>query len=268
MATDATALPTTPNSIPRFNTPVDSPSGDGFNAAMDQIQAALDTKLEDPGGKVANEILAWGGAAWASVAASLSSHFDAVHPRAFPPGTNGQWQWTASGAPAWTSLKPIPNNPVQNRDSATTISGTTSETTLYTFSVPGNTLGLNQALRLTIIGEADDAVAGAIYTLRVKYGGTTHVGDLKSGQGDTNPRQFVIEIWLCAAGATNKQFIACRTHDGTDDSEFNVDKGHFLMCSNGLITVDSTSAQTLAVTLQPSNAAYTYVLKTAILELL
>lgn len=45
MATDATGTPTSPDSIPTYNTAVDSPSGDGFNATMAVIQTALSARI-------------------------------------------------------------------------------------------------------------------------------------------------------------------------------------------------------------------------------
>lgn len=45
MALDATGTPTSPDSIPKYNTAVDPPSGKGFNAAMDQIQVALSSRV-------------------------------------------------------------------------------------------------------------------------------------------------------------------------------------------------------------------------------
>lgn len=45
MALDATGTPTTPDSIPKYNTAVDAPSGKGFNAAMDQLQVSLSARL-------------------------------------------------------------------------------------------------------------------------------------------------------------------------------------------------------------------------------
>lgn len=44
MATDATGTPTSPDSLPTYNTATDKPSGNGFNAAMAQIQAALNLR--------------------------------------------------------------------------------------------------------------------------------------------------------------------------------------------------------------------------------
>jgi hypothetical protein len=45
MATDATGTPTAVWSIPKFNTAVDSPSGNGSNAQMDAIETALNSVL-------------------------------------------------------------------------------------------------------------------------------------------------------------------------------------------------------------------------------
>lgn len=44
MAVDATGTPTTNYAIPTYNTAVDSPSGDGFNATMTAIDTAMKTK--------------------------------------------------------------------------------------------------------------------------------------------------------------------------------------------------------------------------------
>ena len=55
----------------------------------------------------------------------------------------------------------------------TTVTNTTAETTLYSFSVPGGTLGTNNVLRLTIQITDLDVPNGASVTLRFKYGGTT-----------------------------------------------------------------------------------------------
>lgn len=55
MATDATGTPTSPDGIPTYNTSVDAPSGNGFNAAMAFIQTII-TELKAgtlPSGKLA-----------------------------------------------------------------------------------------------------------------------------------------------------------------------------------------------------------------------
>lgn len=60
MPTDATGTPTSPDSIPKYNTSADAPSGLGFNAAMDAIQT-LFTSLKNgtmASGKIAIAALA------------------------------------------------------------------------------------------------------------------------------------------------------------------------------------------------------------------
>jgi hypothetical protein len=64
LATDATGTPTSPDSIPKYNTAVDAPSGLGFNAAMDQIQVALTARASKPAGIVSGEVPVWNGSAW------------------------------------------------------------------------------------------------------------------------------------------------------------------------------------------------------------
>lgn len=65
MATDATGTPTSPDSIPKYLTSADAPSGKGFNAAMDAIQAALTASYaRKPAGLSTGEIPVWNGSAW------------------------------------------------------------------------------------------------------------------------------------------------------------------------------------------------------------
>lgn len=71
MALDATGTPTSPDSIPKYNTAVDPPSGKGFNAAMDAIQVALSArttalagKVDIPAAMASGEAVVWNGAAW------------------------------------------------------------------------------------------------------------------------------------------------------------------------------------------------------------
>jgi hypothetical protein len=74
MAQDATGTPT-PLGIPKYNPAADAPSGRGFNAAMDAIDALLTTKALPPA-TAANQVPVWNGSNWAAgllSAASLSA---------------------------------------------------------------------------------------------------------------------------------------------------------------------------------------------------
>lgn len=64
MAQDANGTPTSPDSIPKYNTAADPPSGRGFNAAMDAIQVALSARVGAPVGMASGEVPVWNGAAW------------------------------------------------------------------------------------------------------------------------------------------------------------------------------------------------------------
>lgn len=64
MATDATGTPTSPDSIPKYNTAVDAPSGKGFNAAMDAVQVGLSARASKPAGIATGEVPVWNGATW------------------------------------------------------------------------------------------------------------------------------------------------------------------------------------------------------------
>jgi hypothetical protein len=72
------------------------------------------------------------------------------------------------------NLPVLPANTVMDRVTAnTTVVNTAAETNLYSFSVPGGTLGSNSALRLTIQITDLDINIGETCVLRFKYGGTT-----------------------------------------------------------------------------------------------
>lgn len=64
MATDATGTPTSPDSIPTFDTGTDNPSGVGFNNAMAAIQTAFDNHVDKPSGVASGEVPVWNGSAW------------------------------------------------------------------------------------------------------------------------------------------------------------------------------------------------------------
>lgn len=63
MATDATGTPTSLG-VPKYNTSVDAPSGLGFNAAMDVIDALLLARVTKPSGIVSGEVPVWNGSAF------------------------------------------------------------------------------------------------------------------------------------------------------------------------------------------------------------
>jgi hypothetical protein len=87
MATDATGTPTAPDSIPKFNTSVDAPSGLGSNAQMDAIQTALSARINKSVGTTNGDIIYFTGA---STPARLGI------------GSSGQVLTVSGGVPAWS----------------------------------------------------------------------------------------------------------------------------------------------------------------------
>lgn len=127
MALDATGTPTSPDSIPKYNTAVDPPSGKGFNAAMDAIQVALTartsvlaSKVDNPAGIVSGEAVVWDGTTW------VRSSVTRITPGSLGSGTpsasnflrgDGSWQVTGSpNVPATT----LPASPVTGQQAILT----------------------------------------------------------------------------------------------------------------------------------------------------
>ncbi len=147
---------------------------------------------------------------------------------------------------------------------------TTTETAVYSYSVPGGTLGANGHLRLTMIGDYLNNSGGSqTLTIRVKYGATTLFAiwnEAIASNASRKPNHLVVD--LIAANATNAQRAFARyaqrqAASGTDGSNSSLRES-----GNTSVAVDSTTAQTLQVTVQHSaaNANLSYKTMTAILE--
>ena len=145
---------------------------------------------------------------------------------------------------------------------STTVGNTANETTLYTFSIPANTLGIANALKLTIIGTWLQNASKSC-AVKLKYGGTT-VATIPAAWPDSDPDTtgFKIEAYLVSQGATNSQYGQIMLDGGNSDS------AHEPYSSQGTGAEDSTGALNLVVTVQWSgaNASATLTSKYAILE--
>ena len=142
---------------------------------------------------------------------------------------------------------------------------TTSETTLYSFSVPANALGATGALRCKIYGQFRPNTAAATFTIRVKFGATTMWADVTASRAiDTDIAAFEIEFVL-ANTATNAQRLGGYCHLGQTIAATNgfgdmsLADGAAGNLSNstpfyGTAAIDTTAAATLDVTAQLSAA--------------
>jgi hypothetical protein len=71
LATDATGSPT-PLGIPKFNTSADAPSGLGFNAAMDSIDALVSARVNKPSSPSTGDVPVWNGSTFVNSSSSLA----------------------------------------------------------------------------------------------------------------------------------------------------------------------------------------------------
>lgn len=150
---------------------------------------------------------------------------------------------------------------VLDRDVTTAdVVNTTVETAVYSFSVPGGTLGTNRALRLTLIGDYLNNSAGTrTLEMRTKYGGTTIFDQAITAIAiDTVRRGFSFVTMLSAQNATNAQVASTIGVLGAlgsaDGAAVSIASGTLsadpFEVTHNAVAVDSTLAQTLEVTLQ------------------
>src|SRR5262245_30983127 len=87
------------------------------------------------------------------------------------------------------------------------ISNDATEQTLFSATVPANTLGTNTLLILRMLADQlNNSGAASTFTLRVKYGGTTiHTFTSVSQNSNVNRRADFTTVFLGAENATNSQ---------------------------------------------------------------
>ncbi len=152
-----------------------------------------------------------------------------------------------------------------------------AENTIYSFSVPANTLSTNRMLRCTIICDYLNNSGGTKQlTLRIKYGGTTLYDDGTNTIAAAATRYPVmLTIYLAANNSTSAQqlggWIGIGDTAGTTAGlgDFADDEIMTHTPITGASTENSTDALTFAVTIQSSAATATQSFKryTAITEL-
>lgn len=164
---------------------------------------------------------------------------------------------------------------VLDRDqTATTVSNTTTETSVYSYSVPGGTLSTNRKLRLTILGRfLNNTGAGANVDWRAKAGGATLCTiDPASPGASASQKAVKLVFEIENVAATNVQRATLHgvigTAGPTDTSGGPGGGGSMIATNTG--AVDTTAAWTLEVTAQMSAASANlqFIADTAVLEAL
>lgn len=126
----------------------------------------------------------------------------------------------------------------------------TNENTLYTKSIPANTLGTNNGVRLRIYFSDLTKTANGTYTLKFKYGATTLV-TLTTASAVLSTAQGMIEFMLVATGATGTQKgFAQITGDVNGVNNATIGLSY---CGVGTAAENSTGALNLVVTSTSQN---------------
>lgn len=195
--------------------------------------------------------LRWGtGSPEGVVTASVGSEFLRTDGAA---GTVLYVKETGTGNTGWKSYG-APSHSVLSR--VTSLTGpinTTAETNLFSYSVPGGTLGTNGLLRLHLAGSfLQYTGAWSPVTIRVYWGGTLYTY-FNAGNVSSQEAAWEMDVTLAATGATNSQFLDWSAK--LTDPFNGVDRSGLVNAAadwkgNDRPTKDSTVAQALTVTAQ------------------
>lgn len=195
-----------------------------------------------------------------------------------PSDTDALWKDT-SGSPSvvkyhdgssWTRISPastISTLDVVTAES-TVIASSTSEETSHTFSVPANTFGTNNLLRLNYWGLVLNNSGGSIVvTYRLKYGATTLATvAMTMPTASATPQYLELTALLKGDAATNAQeavLLVNQVFPGAGTSQ-----REFMAYDDGTSAEDSTGALNLLITAQSdtNNAGISLVKKSVSIE--
>lgn len=196
MATDATGSVTSPDSIPTYNTAVDSPSGKGLNNIVAAIQTALSARI-------AKSLLTTTGdliyASGSSVAARLGI------------GSTGQVLTVAGGLPTWAAAPGVLS---YRKTTTKTVNTTAAATDLLNgeITVGAGVMGTTGLLRLTAWGDwLNNASTLSLPRFQVVFGGSTLIDtnattaqSLNSG----NRYPWRVQVEIENANSASAQIVA------------------------------------------------------------
>lgn len=144
------------------------------------------------------------------------------------------------------------------------VSSTTTETSVYSYSIAGGTFSTNNIIRLVLTGYIDLSAVSRTLTLRVKFGATT-IGTATLCTTASTKGTVRIEVIINANNATNSQratILLTSVTDNATTTDGNLDANYTLkMAGHSSLAEDTTSAKTLQVTVQWSGADATAIFK-------
>lgn len=153
-----------------------------------------------------------------------------------------------------------------NRDaSVNTFNTTTTETTIYSYTIPANTLGANDEIYTRILNYYLNNTGSAKgYVIRVKLGGTTVIDfDTTTFFGSNSAKRLVkVDIYISSLGATNSQYVTMQINHASGSSPSgSITTGEGGLWSNnignvqlgsGTLSQDMTSSKVFEVSIQLS----------------
>ncbi len=130
-----------------------------------------------------------------------------------------------------------------------TVSGTTTETSIYSFSLSGGVLSTGNAIEIIVPFKTMVIDAGDTLTIKLKYGGTDVAAAVAPAPdaGDTASAAGMITATLFADGATNSQFGFCTWSSGLDTNSSSSSTPPRGASDDGTATEDSTGALTVDI---------------------
>ena len=134
------------------------------------------------------------------------------------------------------------------------VTNTTSETNLFSVSVPGGLLGTDRALRFKLNITDHDHDASDILSIDIKYGASSMAVDVGSPSTDDSNFVGYIEGTIIASGATGSQLVSANflTRQTNISGITTGEVYHYT--NNTTFSIDSTAAQTFTVSAQWNNA--------------
>jgi len=138
---------------------------------------------------------------------------------------------------------------------AVSVSSTTSETTLWSYTIPANTLGTSGTIRFRML--MDNLSSGFVTasTYRFKLGATTYLTLVATNGSNVNDNTMIIYSEIIGTGAANSQYASGYLMQGqgvADGTGSNVLAGIYQIGEYKTLAIDTTTASVLTVTVQMS----------------
>lgn len=173
--------------------------------------------------------------------------------------TPGSWTGSPSESYFNTHIRDNLNHLYENRAphfhdlTETLISNTTTETTIYTYTIPGGTLSTGNAIKLMIPYKLTNTVGAVTFTTKLYYGATTIATAVTPSIASTNNGSGHVYVYLLANASASAQIgtLIVNEQGSTDDYEAS---------TRGTATENSATDLVLAVkvTLSTASANFTF----------